>query len=149
MTAIKGFAGVDATTGQLLRQQSCAPFEAATVTGIDLKSAAATTIWTVPSIGGTAAFFPTCMLLYCTDANTVTVVPTVRAGVSTSLTSLMAAKSLTGFNQAGQYIDLMNATAAAVKYGCPQGSIIQLSVTVGATATTMTGGVSLFGFFLG
>jgi hypothetical protein len=149
--ASRGVALIDATTGSLILEQSNGPFLAATITGINLKSTGATTVWTVPSIGGSAAFWPTCMLLYCTASTSVTVVPTVRAGVSTSLTSLAAARSLTGFNSVGQYVDLMEGTGTtpAVKSGCPQGSIIQISVTVGATATTMDGGVSLFGYFIG
>lgn len=146
--AFSRFANIDSTTGKISTLESPGPILVANVTGINLKNTGATTIYTVPTVG-TSAFFPTSMLLYATESNNVTVVPTIRAGVSSSLTSLMAATSMTGFDNIGEYLDLLTTTAKQIKSGCPASSVIQIDVTVGATATTFTGGVALFGYFWG
>lgn len=142
------FANIDGTTGKIPVIESSGPMLVANVTGINFKNTGTTTIYTVPTIG-TSAFFPTSMLLYATASNSVTVVPTIRAGISSSLTSLMAATAMTGFDNVGEYLDLLTTTAKQIKSGCPAASVIQIDVTIAATATTFTGGVALFGYFLG
>lgn len=146
--AIRGYAHLDADTNSLLIEESNGPFLANTTRSINLKTTGQTTLYTVPSIGGTAVFVPTSIILMITNANTVTVPAIITVGISSALTSLLTSTTLTAFVVPGKMVDLMTAQALQPKSAVPQGGIIQLDVTTGATATTLEATIAVFGYFV-
>jgi len=114
----------------------------ATVTGINAKTVAATTLYTVPS-GKTAVI--TRAVIRCTAATAITVAPTVGIGVAAGEDDNFASTALTGlttdtaewhFTRSG--LAVKNAAAAVVKLG----------VDTGATGTSQTIAVDLIGYLI-
>ena len=111
-------------------------------TGIDAKTVATTSLYTVPT--GRRAVV-TEIVFHVTAANTITAVPTLGVGVAAGEVDIMPSTALTGldvldevyrYSPEGTYVS--NAAAAVIKLG----------IDTGATATTMTIEVILIGFLL-
>lgn len=115
----------------------------ARVGSIDLKTTGQTTIYTVPA-GMTLVV--TSLLLRLTVANTIAAGPIVRAGKTSAYTEFVGATTLTGMTAVGHYVDLAKASALLVSQSFAAAEVLKLDVTTGATATTATAEVILFGY---
>lgn len=119
-----------------------APYVLSTTTGIDAKTVATTTLYTVPT-GKTAII--TAAIIRCTTASSISVAPNMGIGrnatqddifASVALTGLTATTSIFAFSSIGTL-----ATGAATE-------LIKLGIDTGATATTMTIAVDLIGYLV-
>lgn len=117
----------------------------ATVTGIDLKTVAATNLYTVPA-GKTLVI--TEVVIRVTAADTFAVAATLAVGKTASFNEWIVATAMTGLAAVGQFRLLSNSAAGLIYQSFAAGEVVALNVTVGATATTLTGAVDLFGYLI-
>ncbi len=108
---------------------------------IDAKTVAATTLYTVPT-GRSAVILG--VIIRCTVATAVTVVATARL-IGTSGT-IVGATALTGLDTATEAF-FLNVANSVFKLQVAT-DLIQLDITVGATATTQTFTVDLLGYLV-
>ena len=93
---------------------------------------------------GKTAIITDC-IVRCTAADTITVVPTLGVGVAAGEADIIAPTALTGLTATGLYyrfsVEGVSVTVAAA-------GVIKLGIDTGATATTMTIAVDLFGYLV-
>jgi len=113
-----------------------------TTTGINAKTVATTNLYTVPA-GKTAII--TEVIIRCTTATAVTVVPTLGVGIAAGEADIMPSTALTGLDTATEFyrysVEGTAVTGAAA-------AVIKLGIDTGATATTMTIAVDLIGYLV-
>lgn len=116
-----------------------------TVSGIDLKAAAATLIFTTANIG--KRFRPRKVTVECTAANTFAVACTLSVGQnSATYNDVLAASAITGVLAVNTMLAFNTDLVAIVTVAPNTG--VYVKVTVGATATTATGRVTVFGEYI-
>lgn len=126
------------STGYVLNNDSGVPDSVdcilATVGSIDLKTTGQTVLYTVPA-GKT--LIVTDILIKLVAVDTLTVPATVRAGTSgRSYSDWVGATALTNQLASGDIISLRSASLLPVQKSFAATEVVQLDVTVGATATT-------------
>jgi hypothetical protein len=114
----------------------------ATVTGINAKTVAATTLLTVPA---SATAIVTGLIIRSTTATAITAPPTVGVGVAAGEDDVMPSTALTGLtvaNKAWAWMPagLLNAVTA--------GQVLSLGVDAASTGTTHTVAVDVLGYLL-
>jgi len=113
-----------------------------TTTGINAKTVATTNLYTVPA-GKTAII--TGVIIRCTVATAVTVVPTLGVGIAAGEADIMPSTALTGLDLTTEFyrysVEGVVVTGAAA-------AVIKLGIDTGATATTMTIAVDLIGYLI-
>jgi len=113
-----------------------------TTTGINAKTVATTNLYTVPA-GKTAII--TGVIIRCTTATAVTVVPTLGVGIAAGEADIMPSTALTGLDLTTEFyrysVEGVAVTGAAA-------AVIKLGIDTGATATTMTIAVDLIGYLI-
>ncbi len=114
-----------------------------TTTGIDLKTTGQTTLYTVP---GGKTLVITDVIIYLTNGNTITVAAIVRVGKTAAFNQYIDNTTLTGLSATGNYLSLGSATTLEVHSVFDAADVVKLDVTTGATATTDTVTVYVFGF---
>jgi len=113
------------------------------VTGIDLTATGTTTLFTAPSDQAALIFG---VLLQVTAANTVTVAPDVSLGLNPSTANVFDTESLIGFNAVDDlYIYWANKHTAVT---VANGGLLDLDVSVAATATTLTTTARVLGLLI-
>jgi hypothetical protein len=147
VNAVSDTATIDLTltgqsiSGSVIFSGSCITL-LSSIGSIDAKTVATTNLYTVPA--GKTAIVTGC-IVRCTAADTVTVVPSAGVGVAAGEDDIIGSTALTGLNVAGLYygfsIDGVATSVAAA-------GVIKLGIDVGATATTMTIAVDLFGYLV-
>jgi len=119
----------------------------ATVTGIDAKTVAATTLYTVPA--GKQCVL-TDAFLRCTEATAITIVAGGSIGANATdyndFIGNYILGSNTSVNQVSSVINGMGMNNTSVVYQA--GDIIKLNITTGATGTSQTIAVDLFGYLI-
>lgn len=116
-----------------------------TTSNIDLKTAAATNLYTVPA-GKT--LIVTEIVLRVTAASGFAAGCTLSIGKSAAYTEWLAATAMTGLSAIGNYRLLSNSAAGLVYNVFAAGDVIALNVTIGATATTLTATAELQGYLI-
>lgn len=112
-------------------------------TGIDLKTVAATLLYTVPT--GRKAIV-TQIVIHATLATTVTVPAAASVGQNAaSYNDIVAITTFTGLNITDQ---VYTEDPTAVYVSVPASTGIYLNVTTGATATALTAEIILIGFLV-
>lgn len=117
----------------------------ARVTGIDLKSAASTNLYTVPA-GKT--LYVTDVIVEITAVNTFATAATVEVGKTAAFDEWISATALTGLDTVGEFVSLASSAALVVHKTFAATEIVALNVTVGAGATTLTGAATIFGYLI-
>lgn len=113
------------------------------VGGIDGKTVAATSLGSTEN--GTESFHPLYAVVQCTNASLVIVVPAVSIGQnSTSFNDIITATTLTNLNASNKMTVVSPIVATQV---VPANTGISVRVTTGATATTCTLEVGLWGYY--
>jgi hypothetical protein len=107
---------------------------------INAKTVATTNLYTVP-VGKT--MIPTMAVIRVTTATDITVVPTLGIGVAAGEADIFAPVALTGLDATTKIWTFIT-SGLSVKVVAE--AIIKLGIDVGATATTMTISVDLFGY---
>lgn len=116
-----------------------------TVSGINLKTVAATNLYTIPS--GTTAVI-TEIVLRITTSSGFAVGCTISVGKTASFNEWLVATAMTGLSAVGNF-RMLSQSAAGLVYGTfAAAEVIALNVTVGATATTLTGTAEVFGYLV-
>lgn len=113
-----------------------------TTTGIDGKTVATTNLYTVPS-GKTCII--TAATIRVTTASSITVVPTLGIGVASGESDIFASTGLTNLNATGK---IWRFVGQATYVAGQAADVIKLGIDTGATATTMTIAIDLFGYLL-
>lgn len=116
-----------------------------TTTGIDLKSAAATTLYTVP-VGKTA--YITEIVIRITAVNTFAAGATIGVGKSASFNEWLAATAMGALSATNQFRLLSHSAAGLIYQSFAAGEVVAINVTIGATATTLTAACDVFGYLL-
>lgn len=127
------------------------PYRYGIVTGVDLKATGQTTLLSVPNTPPVTGkkFFVKDVMVRISAADTVTVAPTIRIGKAAAYTEYFPATALTGLDAVGEYKWLSEYLGAAdIHSAFDLGDTIKLDVTIGATATTLTAEIHLFGIFI-
>ena len=113
-----------------------------TTSAINAKTVGTTNLYTVPA---TKMATITGCIVRCTAADTITVVPTLGVGVAAGEADIIAPTALTGLTATGLFyrfsVEGVAVTVAAA-------GVIKLGIDTGATATTMTIAVDLFGYLV-
>ena len=113
-----------------------------TTTGIDAKTTGTTNLFTVPT--GRSCVV-TRAVVRVTVADTVTVVPAMGIGIAAGEDDIFTSTTLTGVTVT---TDLFHFSATAkTKVGAAT-EVIKLGIDTGATATTMTIAVDLYGYLV-
>lgn len=112
---------------------------------VDLKSAASTLLYTTLSNG--LRFVPVKVVAEVTAADTIAVVASLSIGTNaTSYNDILAISALTGLSAVNKIIEFSPLAAAISSIAGNTG--IYVKVTTGATATTCTGRIHLFGLYV-
>lgn len=113
------------------------------LTGIDAKTAASTKIGTTEN--GTQRFYPIYLVVTCTAATSISVVPTLSIGTnSSSYNNIVTATSMAGITSANTFLT----TFVIAALGSVAASTdIYTNISLGATATAMTIKIDLFGLY--
>lgn len=114
-----------------------------TVSGVDLKVTGPTSLYTVPT-GKT--LYVTEIIVDITAASGFAVAATARIGKSAAYTEWLAATALTGLNGVGKFLQLSKTALGLVHQTFTANEVLAVDLTVGATATTLTGRFYVFGF---
>lgn len=141
--AIFGRDGIQIPLGKFITNGIAAlPTVLARVTGIDAKTVAVTTLYTVPT-GKTAVI--TGALVQSGAVVAITVGPTLGLGIAAGEDDLFASTALTGLtsNAKTWFFGAPGLQAAA-----PAGSVIKVGVDTASTGTSQTVAVALLGFVL-
>lgn len=117
----------------------------ATVTGINLKVAASTNLYTVPA-GKTA--YITEVVLRITAVDTFAAGATISVGKTASFNEWLAATAMGSLSATNQFRLLSHSAAGLIYQSFAAAEILALSVTIGATATTLTAACDVFGYLL-
>ena len=117
------------------------PFLLTTASGIDGKVVANTVIWTNTS---SRTAYVNSMQVRCTAATAITVVPTVSLG-SVATNDIYVATVLTGQNATGLAFGF---ASVGLTHQVASGASLTFAVTAGATATTDTLAVDVFGYYV-
>lgn len=141
--ANKGNAHLDANTGTIPSVELLAPNILNEVTGIDLKTTGPTTLYTVPE--GKVVYL-TDVILVITAADTFATPVTLRVGQDPAFTEWLAASALVGLDAVGDFISLGKIAAGLIHKVFTEGDI-ELDITVGAGATTLTATAYPIGMF--
>lgn len=114
-----------------------------TVTGINAKTTGSTAAGT--TMDGSLRFFPAFVLVECTAASSVTGVCSISVGSNSgSWNNIIPITSQTGVNAAN--IFLVTNVAGAIS-SIPPNTPIDVDITTGATATSQTISVSVYGYY--
>lgn len=143
MSLVSGYANLDALSG-ILPTSSTGKFLGGK-TQIDLETIANHNIYTVKT--GQYVIVQNAFLII-TSADTVTQVPDVSLGKSGGYSELLPVSTLTAFDSANYYMDLMKLTPSQIGTIFLPGDTIGMAVTSGATAGTMIGTLLLYGIIL-
>lgn len=112
-------------------------------TGINAASTGSTLIGTTQN--GTQAFHPLFVVFKMTAANTITIVPIVSVGTNASTyNNVIALTTLTGLTSVGA---MLPTNITTVIGAIPANTAIFANIGTGATATTATLEVHLFGYY--
>lgn len=114
-----------------------------TTASIDLKTVAATALYTVPT-GKTLTIID--VIPTVTAADTVLAAATASIGKSASYNEYMAATAITGLTVVGMYISAASLATALVRKTFAAGEVVAWNTTIGATATALTVSVDLIGY---
>jgi hypothetical protein len=117
-------------------------YKLATISGIDAKIEAATTLYTVP-VGKTAII--TGAIIIVADDDTATGEPNVSIGFDATFDNLFADTALTGLLETG---DVWHFVSSGLSIISPAESIIKISINTGATATKLELNVTLLGYLI-
>lgn len=135
------------STGYLFNVESGFPVttvnKLATIPGINLKNTGQTTLFTVPT-GYTAII--TDVIVEITASSVFAIAATGRVGKTASYDEFIAATAFTGLSAVGNYFSLATASLLGIHTKFVAGEVIKLDITVGATATTLTGQIHVLGF---
>ena len=145
--ATGGNALVDADTGLLLATQ--APVNSprlATITNVDLKTVAQTTLYTVPSTSTGCVI--TDVLLMISDSDAATVGCTAGVGITPSWNEWLAATALTTLTPLYTTQSLNGVAVGRIPKAFGPNDVIKFNVTVGATATALRATIVVLGFNL-
>lgn len=113
------------------------------ITGLNATATGSTLIGT--TLGGSQSFHPLFVVFKMTNANTITLVPIVSVGTNSALyNNVLALTTLTGLTATG--IMLPSNVVAAIG-SIPASTGIFVNVGTGATATTATLEVHVFGYY--
>ncbi len=114
-------------------------------TGIDLKTIATHTIYSVPT--GKKLILQDVIVLISAD-DTASVAATVRVGITAAFTEFVGNTTLTGLLSAGQYLSLAESAGTSTRKVMSNGDAVSLDITTGATATTLTATVYVIGYLV-
>lgn len=117
----------------------------ARVTGIDLKSAASTNLYTVPA-GKT--LYVTDVIVEITAVSVFATPVSVEVGKTASFDEWLSAVSLVGLDTVGEFVSLASTSLLPVHKTFAATEVVALNVTVGAGATTLTGAATIFGYLI-
>jgi hypothetical protein len=115
----------------------------ASETGIDLKSIAATNMFTVPT---GKVLVVTQVNVRITASDTPSVVAQVSFGKSANYNEFAGTTTMTTVDQVGEYMPLIKTNSNTTYFVA--GDVMGLKVQVGATATTLTGACEMLGYLL-
>lgn len=147
VNAVSDTATIDLTltgqsiSGAVIFSGSCVSL-LSTTTGIDAKTVATTNLYTVP--GGKTAIISG-VIFRVTTADTITGVPSVGVGIAAGEDDIFSSTALTGLDATTKYY---RASVEGVSTAGAATNVIKLGVDTGATATTMTIAVDLFGYLV-
>lgn len=119
------------------------PYRLATIGGIDAKTVAATTLYTVP-VG--KIMIITSVVVKCAAADTVSVACSYSLGGNNPNYDNWKGITASGLDSQGQI--RMETVENQVSSAMAAGTVFKLNITTGATATTQTLVVDLFGYLL-
>lgn len=115
----------------------------ATVDSIDLKTIAATNLYTVPA-GKTVII--TEIVLRITAVNTFISGATISVGKSASYNEWLVATAMGALSATNQFRLLSHSAAGLIYQSFAAAEVVALSVTVGATSTTLTASADVYGY---
>lgn len=143
--------GVDPAAGFIFSNAPVGAIFSITKTGVDLKTVAATDIFTVPA--GKTFYLLDCQAVVASTSG-ATLGPTfgiIENGGSNALTTVSATSTNTAtwMLTVGKVLILPRAPAATVQniVGCTAGNKVQVNVSTGATTTTLTADVTVIGYY--
>lgn len=116
-----------------------------TVTGIPLTATGATNLYTVPA-GKT--LYVTEILLRITAVTAFVAGATVSVGKTAAFTEWLAATAMGALSATNQFRLLSHSAAGLLYQSFAAGEIVALNVTIGATATVLTGACDVYGYLL-
>lgn len=116
-----------------------------TVTGIDLKTQAATTLYTVPS-GKT--LYVTEIVLRITNTSGFISGATLGVGKSASYNEWLTATAMGALSATNQFRLLSHSAAGLIYQSFAATEVVALNITVGAVATTLTAAADVYGYLL-
>lgn len=116
-----------------------------TVTGIDLKSTGATTLYTVPS-GKTA--YITEILIRITAVSAFISGATLGVGKTPSYNEWLAATAMGALSSTSQFRLLSHSAAGLIYQSFEATEVVAVNVTVGAVSTTLTAACDVFGYLI-
>jgi len=117
----------------------------ASVSGIDLKTAAQTTLYTVPT-GKTCLI--TEVVLFATAATAVTSAPIIRIGKTAGFNEWLGLTTLTGLDTTNEFLSLSKSANLLIHQSFAAAEVIKIDVGTVATATTLTVKAFVFGFLV-
>lgn len=119
------------------------PLQDFSVSGINATSTGATLVGT--TLGGSQTFHPLFVVFKMINANTIAVVPIVSVGTNSAIyNNVLALTTLTGLTSTG--VMLPSNIVAAIG-SIPASTGIFVNIGTGATATTATLEVHVFGYY--
>lgn len=121
-------------------------FEQILVRGVNGKTVASTLVGTTRN--DARKFISTLAVIHATVANAITVPPTISIGTNgTSYNNLLAAATLTGMTSVDNY--LCFTLGGSVLSAVAANTGIYANISAGATGTSMTLDIAIFGFYKG
>lgn len=132
-------------TGYLLEGADGVISRLASVSGVDLKTVASTNLYTVPT---GKSLVVTEVIIRITVSSGFAVAATVSVGKTAAFTEWLVATAMTGLSALGSFRKLSDSVAALVHGMFTAGEVLALNVTVGATATTLTATVDVYGYLV-